>query len=257
MQILEKIIEAAKRAGDIIVNAHCSENDIGVKPGDANFVTYFDIEVQQFLKKELLTLYPTAKFIGEESGEDGFEGGELIIVVDPIDGTTNFIRNTNHSSVSIGILKNKEPYMAVVYDPFMDELFTAKKGCGAYLNGKRIHVSQNGLKNSLVGFGTCPYYTDLRKKTLDLVKALLDDCGDVRRQGSAALDLCYVAAGRFDIFFEYKLSLWDYCAGGLIVTEAGGIVRGENKKELSYNGPSAIFAANPKIYDEFYQKYDF
>ena len=254
---MEKIIEIAKKAGEIIKSAHCSEKDIDVKPGDANFVTYYDITVQEFLKRELLTLFPTARFIGEESGEDAFEGGELIIVVDPIDGTTNFIRGTNHSCVSIGILKNKEPYIAVVYDPFKDELFTAKKGYGAYLNGKQIHVSQNGLKNSLVGFGTCPYYTDLRKKTLDLVKALLDDCGDVRRQGSAALDLCYVASGRFDIFFEYKLSLWDFCAGGLIVTEAGGIIRGENQKELSYNGSSAIFASNPKIYDEFYQKYNF
>ncbi len=254
---MEKIIEIAKMAGEIIVNAHCSENDIDVKPGDANFVTYYDIAVQKFLKKELLALYPTARFIGEESGEDEFSGGELIIVVDPIDGTTNFIRNTNHSCVSIGIIKDKKPYMAIVYDPFKNELFTAKKDCGAYLNGKQIRVSKNGLKNSLVGFGTCPYYTDLRKKTLSLVSELLNDCGDVRRQGSAALDLCYVAAGRFDIFFEYKLSLWDFCAGGLIVTEAGGIIRGADKKELEYNGASAIFAANPTAYDEFYQKYEF
>ena len=106
---VEKIVEIAKRAGEIIAKAHCSENDIDVKPGDANFVTYYDVEIQKFLKKELLALYPTARFIGEESGEDAFEGGELIIVVDPIDGTTNFIRNTNHSCVSIGILKGKKP----------------------------------------------------------------------------------------------------------------------------------------------------
>lgn len=254
---MEKIIEIAKKAGQIIVNAHCNKNDIDVKPGDANFVTYYDIEVQKFLKNELLALYPNARFIGEESGEDEFSGGELIIVVDPIDGTTNFIRNTNHSCVSIGILKDKKPYIGVVYDPFKKELFTAKKGCGAYLNGRPIHVSENGLKNSLVGFGTCPYYTDLRKKTMVLVSKLLDDCGDVRRQGSAALDLCYVASGRFDIFFEYKLSLWDFCAGGLIVTEAGGIICGDSEKELEYNGASAIFAANPKAYEEFYQKYEF
>ena len=254
---MEKIIEIAKRAGAIITSAHCNADDVDEKTGVANFVTKYDVEVQHFLKKELSQIYPDANFVGEEKGEDQFKGADTVIVVDPIDGTTNFIRGTHHSCVSIGIMKESAPYIAVIYDPYSDELFYAKKGEGAYLNGKRIHVSKQGLENSLVGFGTCPYYEELRVKTIELINDLLTVCGDVRRQGSAALDLCYVACGRFDLFFEYKLSLWDFCAGALIVTEAGGIIKSNDDKDLTFNGPSAIIAANPKAYSDFTRLFNF
>lgn len=254
---MDKLINVAKGAGRIILGARCDASDIDSKTGVANFVTKYDVTVQDWLKEKLSALYPDAQFIGEESGEDDYKASDTLIVVDPIDGTTNFIRGTHHSCVSIGIIKDKKPYIGVVHDPYSDETFYAKANEGAFLNGKRIEVSKNGLENSLIGFGTCPYYEKLRIKTMELIKQLLYTCGDVRRQGSAALDLCYVAAGRFDMFFEYKLSLWDFCAGGLIVKEAGGVMYGRDGKEITFDGPSAIIAANPVIYDEFTQKFTF
>lgn len=254
---MEKIIEIAKGAGKIILNAKCDVRDIDEKTGVANFVTKYDVAVQEWLKDRLTKLYPDAQFIGEESGEDDYKNSDTLIVVDPIDGTTNFIRGTMHSCVSICIMKDRKPFIGVVYDPYADELFYAKAGCGAYLNGQKISVSDIGLKNSLVGFGTCPYYEPLRIKTIELVKELLNYCGDVRRQGSAALDLCYVAAGRFDMTFEYKLSLWDYCAGALIVKEAGGTVKSLADSDVKFSGPCAIIAANNRFYAEFLQKFEF
>ena len=254
---MEKLINIAKSAGDIILSANCTDTDIDSKTGVANFVTKYDVAVQDRLKEQLAALYPDSRFIGEESGEDDYKESDTLIVVDPIDGTTNFIRDTHHSCVSIGIIKDKKPYMGVVHDPYLNETFYAKAGEGAFLNGKRIKVSKNGLENSLIGFGTCPYYESLRIKTVELIKQLLGTCGDVRRQGSAALDLCYVASGRFDMFFEYKLSLWDYCAGALIVKEAGGVLYGRDGQEITFDGPSAVIAANPVIYDEFTQNFTF
>ncbi len=254
---MEKLIEIAKKAGQMMLDAHCQTSDIEIKPGDANFVTKHDKAIQEFLKKELELVYPDAEFIGEESGEDKYKNAETLIVVDPIDGTTNFIKNMRHSSVVIGIIKNKLPYKSVVYNPYDDEMFYAKRGCGAFLNGKQIHVTDTHLCDGLVGFGSVPYYSELYNKTFDLIKALMPMCADVRRLGSAALDLCFVACGRFDLFFEYYLSLWDYCAAGLIVTEAGGIIRGKGGRELEYNGADAIIAGNPTAFCEFFEKFEY
>ncbi len=254
---MEKLIEIAKAAGKIILNAHCENADIEVKPGEANFVTKYDKSVQEFLKDKLTLLYPDAEFMGEESGEDNYKNAKMLIVVDPIDGTTNFIKNMRHSCVVIGIIKDGIPYKSVVYNPYDDEVFYAKRGEGAYLNGKRIFVSDTHLCDGLVGFGSVPYYTELYNKTFDLIKELMPECADVRRLGSAALDLCFVACGRFDLFFEYYLSLWDYCAAGLIITEAGGVIRGAGGKVLDFNGPSAIIAANPTAYADFNEKFVF
>jgi len=254
---MEKLIEIAKKAGQMVLDVHCKSNDIENKAGESNFVTKYDKMVQDFLKTELTKLYPNAAFIGEESGEDSYKNADTLIVVDPIDGTTNFIRNMRHSSVVIGIMKGKKPYKSVVYNPYDNEMFYAEDGKGAYLNGKRIFVSDRHLKDGLVGFGSVPYYKELYDKTFDLIKSLMSSCADVRRLGSAALDLCFVACGRFDLFFEYKLSLWDYCPAGLILTEAGGVIRGEGCKELSLDGDSAIIAGNPVALDDFCKDFVF
>ena len=254
---MERLIEIAKKAGRIILNAHCESGDIENKAGEANFVTRYDKTVQNFLKGELTVLYPDAEFMGEESGEDEYKSAETLIVVDPIDGTTNFINNMRHSCVVIGIMKNAKPYRSVVYNPYDDEVFYAEAGKGAYLNGKRIFVSERHLCDGVVGFGSVPYYKELYDKTFDLVKSLMSSCADVRRLGSAALDLCFVACGRFELFFEYKLSLWDYCPAGLILTEAGGIIRGEGCKELAFDGSSAIIAGNRNAFDDFCKSFVF
>lgn len=254
---MQKLIEIAKKAGQMILDAHCKKSDIENKSGEANFVTKYDKAIQEFLKAELTKLYPDASFIGEESGEDSYKNADTLIIVDPIDGTTNFIRNMRHSCVVIGIMKDKKPYKSVVFNPYDNEVFYAKRGEGAYLNGKRIFVSDRKLCDGLVGFGSVPYYKELYDKTFDLIKSLMAECADVRRLGSAALDLCFVACGRFDLFFEYKLSLWDYCPAGLILTEAGGIIRGEGCKELSLDGDSPIIAGNPVAFDDFEKNFVF
>jgi len=254
---LEKLIDIAKRAGQMMLDAHCENADIENKAGEANFVTKYDKMIQQFLKAELTKLYPDAAFMGEESGEDEYKNADTLIIVDPIDGTTNFIKNMRHSAVVIGIMKQSKPYKSVVYNPYDDEVFYAKSGEGAYLNGKRIRVSDKRLCDGLVGFGSVPYYKELYDKTFDLVKALMPECADIRRLGSAALDLCFLACGRFELFFEYKLSLWDYCPAGLILTEAGGIIRGDNCKELELNGTSAIIAGCPAAFEDFCEKFRF
>ena len=254
---MENLIAIAKEAGKIILDAHCENKDIETKSGDADFVTKYDKYVQDFLKSEITELYPEASFMGEENNEDGFKSAGTLIVVDPIDGTQNFIKNLHHSCVVIGIMKDCMPYKSVVYDPYYDEVFYAERSKGAYLNGKRIFVSDCGLGNAVIGFGSVPYYAELYDKTFNLLRALMPECADIRRSGSAALDLCYIACGRFDLFFEYRLSLWDYCAASLIITEAGGVIEGANREKLKFNGQSAIIAGNPKAYADFNEKFVF
>jgi len=122
------------------------------------------------------------------------------------------------------------------------------------MNGEKIQVSDNGLKDSFVCFGTSPYYPDLNRKTGETIAKILPECEDVRRTGSAALDLCYVACGRHDMFFEYSLFPWDYAAGSIIVKEAGGVITDGNKNELPLHTRSAVYAGNPSVYKDFFDK---
>ena len=247
----KQVIEIVRNAGKILKSAHCGSSDIEVKPGEANFVTKFDISIQEFLKKELLGLYPDAEFIGEE-GYDGNEmRADISIIADPIDGTTNFIKDYRHSCISVAIMKNKQPYIAVVYNPYLDDLFYAKNGYGSYLNGEKISVSNEGLKNGLIIFGTSPYYPDLTDLTFDTAKKLFKSAADIRRTGSAALDMCYVACGRAELFFEYLISPWDFAASSLIVKEAGGIVTTCCNKPINYNLRSSVVAAGLNAHKKF------
>ena len=188
----------------------------------ADFVTEADIAVQSYLVDALQRAYPHAKFLAEED-ERHVLTDALTFIIDPIDGTMNFIRGLHHSSISVALAVDGVVTHAVVYNPYYDEMFSAQRGKGAWLNGQRLHVTQHAVHDSLVLFGSAIYYRDTIPETLRFVEALLPNCLDFRRGGSAALDCCYVAAGRADLFFECRLCPWDYAAGGLIVTEAGGI----------------------------------
>ena len=188
----------------------------------ADFVTEADIAVQSYLVDALQRAYPRAKFLAEEEDRHVLTDA-LTFIIDPIDGTMNFIRGLHHSSISVALAVDGVVTHAVVYNPYYDEMFSAQRGKGAWLNGQRLHVTQHAVHDSLVLFGSAIYYRDTIPETLRFVEALLPNCLDFRRGGSAALDCCYVAAGRADLFFECRLCPWDYAAGGLIVTEAGGI----------------------------------
>ena len=215
----EALIAIAKEAGAMMRRSHDAASH--EKEGHYNFVTDTDVAVQAYLKSALLTLCPGARFYAEEQENEPLTDAPTF-VVDPIDGTINYMRLRHMSAVSIGYLEGRQPVMAVVYNPYANELFYARKGRGAFLNGQPIRVSDLLYNMALVELGTSPYDAELAKQTMAAAGRFLSECGDLRRSGSAAIDLCGVACGRADIFFELRLRPWDVAAGALIVEEAGG-----------------------------------
>lgn len=201
-QLLKEIIAAVRTCGTIILNADRTKSGIDEKAGHANFVTAYDKKVQEELQKKLLAILPEAVFVGEEEDVHASVADGYAFIVDPIDGTTNFIKDYHASAISVGLTKDGERYMGVVYNPYLDEMFTAVRGQGAFLNGRPIQVSNQPLENGIVIFGTAPYYEDLAKKSFDMAYQYFCKALDVRRSGSAAIDLCNVAAGRAELFFE-------------------------------------------------------
>ena len=250
--MIHEIIAVVKEAGRIVMNARNIQGGIESKEGRANFVTKYDVEVQQFLYSELAKLYPLATFIGEED-DNNQAPGEYCFIIDPIDGTTNFILDYRHSAISVGLMYHGQIVAGVVYNPYLEELFYAVKGTGAYLNDKPLKLSDLPLCEGLVSVGTCPYYRDKADETFALSRKLYDQALDIRRSGSAALDICYVAANRFVLYFELKISTWDYAAASLILTEAGGRISMIDGNELPFTEGCPVVAATPKAYEEFYR----
>ncbi|MCR5761472.1 MAG: inositol monophosphatase [Sphaerochaetaceae bacterium] len=218
--LLVQICNAARKAGRIIYSSHNAA--VHSKEGHFNYVTDADFKVQEYLKKELLSVLPSASFCAEEQ-ENAALSDSYVFVVDPIDGTINFMRNRKCSVVSIALLEHKQPVLGVIYNPFTDEMYTAEKGNGSFCNGKRIHVSSVEIDNAIVSVGTSPYNAELSVKGMEIASKFLRSAGDLRRTGSAAQDLCDIASGRSDIYYELQLSPWDVAAGSLIVQEAGGV----------------------------------
>lgn len=243
-EILNKITEQMRICGDIMKNADRKQVFIDEKAGHANFVTTYDKMVQEKLKGSLALILPEAAFVGEEDECHEYVNKGYAFVVDPIDGTTNFIKDYHVSAISVGLLKDGEQVLGAVYNPYLDELFTAIKGEGAFLNGEPIHVSNQPISNGVVLFGTSPYYEELGKKSFDMAYDYFKRALDVRRSGSAAIDLCTVASGRAELFFELKLSPWDYAAGSLIVREAGGCVTTVEGGEITFDRPCSVIAWN-------------
>lgn len=237
-----------KEAGARIRDTHSSP--VHEKEGHYNFVTDADVANQEFLREKLSALLPEACFFAEEQ-ENAELTNEYTWVVDPIDGTLNFMRNRHFSCVSIGLLYNKQPVLGMVYNPFTDELFSAIRGEGAYCNGTPLHVTKNCFEKALTTIGTAPYNAELHQATIYCMGEFLTRGGDIRRTGSAALDLCDVACGRTDVFVELILSPWDFSAGALIVTEAGGVFEMPyNENGIFFGKPAAIFASNHAAHDK-------
>ena len=241
---LEPICDLVRECGQLVKGTDRRHLRIDTKDGRANFVTEYDKKVQERLQAGLLELIPNAHFIGEEGTTQKFSPAGKFFIVDPIDGTTNFIKNYHTSCISVGLVADGLAELGVVYNPYSDEMFSAMRGGGAFCNGNRLHVSSDPLENALVIFGTSPYREDLTDRTFRMACAYFKKAIDVRRSGSAALDLCMIAAGRAEIFFELSLSPWDYTAGALIVKEAGGQVSDIEGKELAYDRPCSVIARN-------------
>lgn len=248
--MINKITETVKAAGEIILSAHNQESSITAKEGKKNFVTKYDVAVQEFLFKELGKVFPDAEFVGEE-GENDFSISGLRFIIDPIDGTTNFMQDYRCSCISVALCQGNEVIAGVVYNPYTNELFSAEKGKGAYLNGNGISVSERPLSDGLALFGTSPYHPENTDETFALLRKVFDFSRDIRRSGSAAYDICMVACGRCEVFFEKCLQPWDIAAGTLILTEAGGTVSNYEGEELNFSTPNDVVFANPKAYEEF------
>ena len=242
--MLEQIISIVREAGEIVLSAHDVWSQTHEKSSAADLVTEYDLAVERFLKEKLPPLVPGSLFFGEEEKENASPLTGWVFIVDPIDGTTNFVRGLKHSAISVALAHDGAVEYGVVYDPYKDEIFSAKRGGGAFLNGRPVRVSERPLDQGVFGMGTAIYDRQFIAPTMRLTEQLFRRSCDFRRLGAAALDLCGVACGRLDLFFEYSLSPWDHAAGGLILTEAGGVLSTLEGKPMDYTRRCSVWASN-------------
>ena len=227
-----------------------SEDNLKEKGDPANLVTVYDVAVQRLLINGITAKLPGATFIAEEKDNTPESAeAEHCFVIDPIDGTANFTRGFNHSCISVGVISRGVTVYGAVYDPYLDEMFTAELGGGTRVNGIPVRPSEHDAAHSVIIFGTSPYYKQtLGKRTFAVVEELYGSCADLRRTGTAALDLAYIAAGRADGFIELILSPWDFVAGSLLVREAGGVITDLEGNVPKGTSPSPIIAGTTKIH---------
>jgi len=240
-------VGAARRAGELIVRNLDRAGGITVSEKSRNdFVTEIDRVAEQLVIAAIHKAYPDHGILAEESGRQG--GDEYVWIIDPLDGTTNFLHGFPQFAVSIACRHRGRAEAAVIFDPLRSELFTAARGAGAQLEGRRLRVSgQRALDGALIGTGF-PYRANTRwlKPYLAMLELVMERAAGVRRPGSAALDLAYVAAGRLDGFWELGLAPWDTAAGNLLITEAGGRIGTLTGNE--YRDGGNLIAGNPRVY---------
>ena len=243
---LNVMVDAAEKAGRALTRDFGEVEQLQVsKKGPGDFVSAADHKSEKILKEELLKARPTYGFLLEEAGEIKGEDPSYRWIIDPLDGTTNFLHGLPHWCISIALEKDKEIVAAVIHDPIMNELFHAEKGGGAFSNSKRLRVAgRPSLADGLIAVGDWFYHAGV---------TLPSGCG-VRRTGSACLDLAYVAAGRLDAYREEGLSPWDKAAGSLLVKEAGGYISEiDGGKNFVYG--RGVLAANPALHTDLLQKF--
>jgi len=241
-------VRAARRAGELMIRQWNQLESLKVIEKSPNeFVTQVDQAAEAVIIEVIRDHYPEHAILAEESGATGDH--EYQWIIDPLDGTTNYVHGFPQFAVSIGVARKGEVEHGVVYDPLRQEIFTASRGQGAQLDGRRIRVSKRTtLQQSLVATGF-PYRANLvhLERYLNMLRAVMLESAGVRRPGSAALDLCYVASGRVDAFFELGLSKWDIAAGALIIREAGGRISNFQGND-GYLESGNVVAGSPKVY---------
>lgn len=248
--ILNHIESAQREAAALMLQAHGILAE--TKTGRRDVVTEYDRRVQKLLMERLGAAVPGAHFFCEEMQERDRLDSEQLFIIDPIDGTMNFVHGFHHSCISVAYAEKGTVMAGAVYNPYVDELFTAVKGQGAFLNGSPIHAADGGLRENMVVFGTAPYDAALSEQTFEIAKKVFAASLDLRREGSAALDLCTVAAGRAGLYFELQVSLWDYAAGALIAEEAGCRCLKPDGSPLPRDGSKpGILVGSPKAVQEF------
>lgn len=245
--IVNIAIQAARAAGNLIMRASDRLDTLKITEKAPNdYVT----EIDQLAEREIIHIiqkaHPSHSILGEEGGK--ISGNDNLWIIDPIDGTRNFIHGFPHFAISIGFSHKNKMEHGVIYDPVRQELFTASRGKGAQLNDRRIRVSKHAhLEECLLGTGFPYRQSQLEQEAyLKSLQAFIPLCGDIRRSGSATLDLAYVASGRLDGFWEFGLKPWDLAAGTLLIKEAGGLVCDLDGAE-NYMNNGNVITANPKI----------
>lgn len=253
IRMVDKVIDIVREAGKMMNNRNFLVENKG---SVSNLVTSVDVSVQAFLESRLLPLVEDSYFLGEETYNiNKIEKDKPYQwIVDPIDGTSNFIRDLGASVISVALVKEGEPVLGVIYNPYRDEMFYAEKGKGAYLNGKPIKVSGRSLETSLFCTSLSLYNKNLAKPCLNIMEEVYKKCDDFRRIGSAALELAYLACGRIDLFFEIRLFPWDIAAGEIIVKEAGGYVGTIEFDTTVFYRPIPLICANTRENYEFLRK---
>lgn len=253
--VVNVMVKAARAAGNVLLRNMNRLDAINVVEKDRlDYASEVDEQAEQAVIKELRRAYPDAAFLGEESGLKG--KGNAVFVIDPLDGTSNYLHGFPHWCVSIALVENGDVQHGVVFDPLRNELFTASKGSGAVLNDKRIRVAERkDLNGAMLATGFPPRERERAPAQLECVRELLRSAEDIRRTGSAALDLAFVACGRSDGYFEAGVKPWDIAAGVLLVREAGGRVcdfRGAQTGPLDARGIHGrqLVAGNQKLSTE-------
>jgi len=253
--LLNTAIKAARRAGGIITRAAQNIDSLQIsRKAHNDFVSEVDTAAEQAIIDVLLTAYPKHSILAEESGDQrGAAVSEYQWIIDPLDGTTNFLHGMPQFAVSIALLHKGVLDQAVVYNPIANELYTASRGRGAFLNDRRLRVSKRiKLEDCLIGTGFPFREFSHVDAYLGMFKDLIPKTAGIRRPGSASLDLAFVAAGRYDGFWELGLSPWDIAAGCLLITEAGGLV-GDLEGNDGYLQSGNLVAGNPKVFGQLLQ----
>lgn len=246
------IEKCVKEAGKMVLNANLDNALVEKKTGDANFCTEYDVKVQKFLIDELSKILPEASFFGEEDTSNNIKdmNKEYIFYIDPIDGTTNFMFNYYHSSVSVGLCQNGEMIAGFVYNPYVDEMYKAVKNEGAFLNDKPLKIEDRAVSEGVIAFGCARYNESKIDVLFSTVKELFLKSLSIRSGGSAAIDLSRIAKGANVIYIELKLQPYDYAAASVILEEAGGLITRIGGGEISLTEPCSILAGTKKAHEE-------
>ncbi len=252
--MLNIAVQAARQASKTLLRYidRLDSLEVNIKARN-DLVTEVDRQSEQEIIQVIRRAYPNHAILGEETGfTESKDGNDFCWVIDPLDGTTNYLHGIPHFAISIAVKSSENIEVGVIYDPIRNELFSAARGKGSHLNDRRMRISPNKkLENTIIGTGFPPsaHSDDEAKPYLKIFETIFPKVGGIRRAGAAALDLAYVAAGRFDGFWEASLKEWDMAAGVLLVQEAGGMM-GDFRGEKNYLHNGNIIAGNPKVYKE-------
>ena len=238
---IEEIIAIVREAASLMVRTGFEVHDKGSL---VNLVTSSDVAVQHFLTERLAALLPGSGFLCEEDDLSDVAGHEAVWIIDPIDGTANYARGNENCCISVALVRAGVPWMGVVYSPWRDQCWWAEAGRGAFCNGKPIHASSRPFADGILFTAMSTYHKEWARTCSEIIYEIYMNCNDVRRTGSAAVELCLMAEGFADLYFEMRLMPWDYAAAALILSEAGGSVCSFDGGAPSLQVPSLVIAAN-------------